>query len=433
MKKFIQFYKNFSLVEKSALLCFLLPPVGISLLLIIGLRTLYTQWFTNKRFIYSFSSYFFLCLLISTIGAALLFRNILFLLVSIMILGYWGIYCRILVTEKGQLFQRFRMIIIFGGVYSCVIGWISKWFLFPKIVGYLLGTVLYGEVEPKNFNRLIGCAYNPNFTVFILLIAISFLFASLLSSLERKHYISLAWQLPIQLLLSYGIYLTGSRAGFATMILIYLLFIFRLNRIFFFVCTIFGLFFSKWLLYIMPRADSVIQAGHKRLDIWKNAYTIWKNHPFFGVTPIGFGQEYVIQYGHFIPHAHNLLLGMFAEYGTLGGLAFITLISINIVKCIHLFLFERSKKCFFNSFLLGLPIILFTGVFDEPVFSPQIGFLTVILLGCWDRYSKRMQFNIEISVIQGKFISVYGSTARLVVSSYMILHYLKSKFISNKY
>ncbi|XZF76055.1 O-antigen ligase family protein [Bacillus sp. AL-1R] len=433
MKKITLFYQNFSLVEISILLCFLLPPIGISMLLIIGLHTLSTQWFIKKRFIYSFSSYFFLCLFLSTIGAALLSRNRLFLLVSITILSYWGIYCRVLVTEKGQLFQRFRMIIIFGGVYSCVIGWISKWFALPKIVGYLLGTVLFGEIEPKNFNRLIGCAYNPNFTVFILLIALSFLLASLLSSLDRKHYINLAWQLPIQLLLSYGVYLTGSRAGFATMILIYLLFFFRFNRIFFFFCTTIGLFFSKWLLYIMPRADSIFQEGQKRLDIWQNAYLIWRNHPLFGVTPIGFGQEYEMQYGHFITHAHNLLLGMFVEYGTLGGLAFLTLISVQIVKWIHLFFFERSRKCYLNSFLLGLSIILFTGVFDEPVFSPQICFLTVIMLGSWDRYSKRMQFNIEFSAIQGKFISVYGSTARLVVSSYMIFHYLKSKFISNKY
>lgn len=94
-----------------------------------------------------------------------------------MILGYWGMYYRILVTEKGQLFQHFRLIIIFGGIYSCVIGWISNWVYFPKIVDYLPGKVLFGEVEPKNFNRVIGCAYNPNFTVFILLIAVSFLFA----------------------------------------------------------------------------------------------------------------------------------------------------------------------------------------------------------------------------------------------------------------
>ncbi|WP_255294815.1 hypothetical protein [Bacillus sp. AFS041924] len=127
-------------------------------------------------------------------------------------------YYRILVTEKGQLFQHFRLIIIFGGIYSCVFGWISTWVNFPKIVGYLLGTVLFGEVEPKNFNRLIGCAYNPNFTVFILLIAVSFLFASLLSTMERKTYMRLAWQFPILFLLSYGVILTESRAGFAIMI-----------------------------------------------------------------------------------------------------------------------------------------------------------------------------------------------------------------------
>ncbi|QKE74491.1 O-antigen ligase family protein [Arthrobacter citreus] len=430
MKKFIQVYKSFSILEKSILLCFLLPPLGMLLLLVIGLQTLYTHWFINKRFIYSISSYFFLCLLISTLGAALLDRNGLYLLVSILILGYWGLYCRILGSERSQLFQRFRLIIIFGGVYSCVIGWISKWLVFPKAIDYLLGTVLFWDARPIHFNRLIGCAYNPNFNVYILLIAISFLFGSLLASIRKKHYKCLAWQLPIQLLLSYGVFLTGSRAGFATMISIYLLFIFRLNRVLFFTCSFIGLIFYKFLIYIMPRADSVIQASQKRVDIWKNSYNIWENHPFFGVTPIGFGREYFMQYNQYIPHAHNILLGMFAEYGTLGGLAFLILASVNIAKCIHLFFFKLNKKSLVNSFILGLPIILFTGIFDEPIFSPQIGFLTVVFLGCWDHYSKRIQYNIEISSLHR---SIYGSTARIVVSSYTIFHYLKSKIISNKY
>ncbi|MGG3466070.1 O-antigen ligase family protein [Neobacillus pocheonensis] len=201
------------------------------------------------------------------------------------------------------------------------------------------------------------------------------------------------------LLLSYGVIQTGSRAGFASMILIFLLFLLRLNRTAFIISTIFSLSLSKWLLDFMPRNELVNQSMQVRLDIWKCAIKIWQNHSFFGVTPIGFGQEYLINYNEFVPHAHNILIGMFAEYGTLGGLAFLFVICLNFVKCFHLFFPIRSNKCLLDSFLLGLPIVLLTGVFDEPLFSPQIGFLTVILFACWDKYTKRMHYVLAYPLI----------------------------------
>ncbi|WP_034645000.1 O-antigen ligase family protein [Bacillus methanolicus] len=392
MSIFFQSFRKFSSLELRILLCFLLPPLGIFLLLLTGLHTFLKQWKENKRFVFSLSSFFFLCLFISTIGAAISMNEISYLSISLMILGYWGLYLRILETEKNQLFQHFRLIMIFGGVYSCVIGWISKWYTFPPAISYLTGTVLFGQSDLKDYNRLIGCGYNPNFTVYILLIAISFILAYLLASLRSNRFVSLMWQLPILLLLSYGVIQTGSRAGFASMILIYLIFILRLNRTIFIISTIFSLSLSKWLLHFLPRNESVFQSIQVRHDIWKNGYKIWKDHAFFGVTPIGFGKEYLKHYNEFIPHAHNMLIGMFAEYGTLGGLALLFLICLNLMKCIHLFFPIRSKKCLLDSFLLGLPIIILTGVFDEPLFSPQIGFLTVILLACWDRYTKRIHF-----------------------------------------
>jgi O-antigen ligase len=392
MSKFFQSFRKLTSIELRLLLCFLLPPLGIFLLLLSGLQTIFKHWKEKKRFVFSLSSYFFLCLLMSTIGAAISMKEISYLSISVMILGYWGLYLRILETEKNQLFQHFRWILIFGGVYSCVIGWISQWCTFPPAVGYLTGTVLFGNTNLQDYKRLIGCEYNPNFTVYILLFANSFLLAYLLGSLRSKRFVSLVWQLPIVLVLSYGVVQTGSRAGFAAMILIYLFFILRLNRTIFIFSTIFVLTLSKWLQHLMPRNESVIQAIQIRDAIWKSGYDIWKDHPFFGVTPIGFSQESLKHFNLFEPHAHNMLIGMFAEYGTLGGLAFLFVIFLNLLKCIHLFFSIQSKKCILDSFLLGLPIIILTGVFDEPLFSPQISVLTVILLACWDRFTKRMHY-----------------------------------------
>jgi hypothetical protein len=389
MSTFLQSFRKFTPVEISILLCFLLPPIGIFFLLLIGLNTVRKRW---NGFVFSLSSTFFLCLFISTIGASISMKTLSYLCISVMILGYWGLYVRILETGKNRLFQHFRVIMICGGVYSCVIGGISKWCSFPSVVSYLTGTVLIGQSDP---NRLIGSEYNANFAVYILLFSISFLLADLIASLQSKRFIQIVWQLPILLLLSYGVIQTGSRAGFASMIMIYLLFILRLNRISFIISTIVGLSLSKGLLHLMPRNESVIHSIQIRQDIWKSGYKIWQEYPFFGVTPIGFGREYIKHYDEFIPHSHNQLIGMFAEYGTLGGLAFLFVIFLNLVKCIHLFFSIRRKKCFLDSFMLGLPIILLTGVFDEPLFSPQICFLTVILLACWDKYTKRIHFFMD--------------------------------------
>ena len=40
-------------------------------------------------------------------------------------------------------------------------------------------------------------------------------------------------------------------------------------------------------------------------------------------------------------------------------------------------------------FLLSLPIMVLTGVLDEPTFSPQIGLLSIMLLSYWDQYYKK--------------------------------------------
>jgi len=393
MSIFFQSFRQLTALELRLLLCFLLPPLGVFLLLLSGLHTICKHWKEKKRFVFSLSSYFFLCLFISTIGASISMKEISYLSVSGMILGYWGLYLRILDTEKNQLFQHFRLIMIFGGVYSCVIGWFSQWYTFPLAVGYLTGTVPLG-LGHFDLNRLVGCTYNPNFTVYILLISISFLLAHLLASLRSKRFVHFVWVFPILFLLSYGVIQTGSRAGFASMILIYLLFIMRLNRYIFIISILFILSLSKWLLHLMPRNELVNLSIQVRKDIWKSSYKIWQDHSIFGVTPIGFGQEYLKDYNEVVPHAHNILIGMFAEYGTLGGVAFLLVICLNLVKCIHLFFSIRSHKCLLDSFLLSLPIIILTGVFDEPLFSPQIGFLTVILLACWDRYTKRMHYVI---------------------------------------
>lgn len=52
MSIFFQSFRKFSSFELKILLCFLLPPLGIFLLLITGLHTISKQWKENKRFVF---------------------------------------------------------------------------------------------------------------------------------------------------------------------------------------------------------------------------------------------------------------------------------------------------------------------------------------------------------------------------------------------
>ena len=121
MRTFIKSLKNRTF-EISTILCFILPPVGIFLLFVLSFFTIIKTW-KNKQFHFSIVSFFFVCLFISTIGAVIQMRNPLLFIDSLMILGYLGIYLRIVSKSSIDSFRHFTWIMIFGGLYNCVIGW----------------------------------------------------------------------------------------------------------------------------------------------------------------------------------------------------------------------------------------------------------------------------------------------------------------------
>jgi hypothetical protein len=53
---------------------------------------------------------------------------------------------------------------------------------------------------------------------------------------------------------------------------------------------------------------------------------------------------------------------------------------------------KAKKKVLLNFFILSLPVILLTGIFDHPLVSPQTALLITILVACWDRYTERLSF-----------------------------------------
>jgi O-antigen ligase len=378
--------------EISIVLCLVLPPIGIFLLTVLSFSTIYQTIKSKKPFNRSLFSIFLLFLLIATVGSVCQMHNGMLVVESLMILVYWGIYQRIFTSKGAVNFEHYRWIIIFGGLYNCILDPVNKWAIGHPIIGFLTGTGLIGDSPVSNYKRLIGSGYNPNFTMFLILLAMAFVFAEMLIRIQKKKYKFIGLLLLLLPVLSLGVLETGSRAGYITMVCIYALFLIRLSKILFVTVSLVLLCLIKPLVHLMPRNTSIDSSYLGRKEIWINAIKIWTQHPLFGTTQLGFRQEYIRLFHLDIPHAHDIFIGFFAEYGLVGGVPFLFLVAITVYKCANLFFLKRGNKGLLNYFLLSLPVIVFTGILDEPVYSPQIALVTIILMSFWEKYSSRIRY-----------------------------------------
>lgn len=403
----IKFFKT-KIFEISVGLCFLLPPVGILFLFVLSFSTIYHTLKARKRLNFSLPFILFLCLFIATVGAVFQMKNLTLLVGSMMVLGYWGLYQRVISNGSEENFRRYRWIVILGGVYNCLIGFAGKSLITHPVIGFLTGTLLFGGTPSVDYSRLIGSAYNPNFTMYLLLLSMAFVFAEMLIYFRKKQYPVLALLIPILLILSVGVIATGSRAGYFTMVCIYILFFMRINKVIFITTSVILLGSIKPLFDLMPRTASLDQSYQVREQIWINSLELWGHHPLFGTTPLGFRQAYIDLFAQDVPHAHDIFIGFFAEYGILGGIPFLIFVCTTVYKCVNLFFYRENNNGLLDYFLLSLPIIIFTGVLDEPIFSPQIALLTIVLLGYWEVYSNRFAFSylvlpaVRLKEIQGR-------------------------------
>ncbi|MBY6037168.1 O-antigen ligase family protein [Fictibacillus nanhaiensis] len=260
------------------------------------------------------------------------------------------------------------------------------------VLSYFSGTVLIGAagINPQHYTRLIGSTYNPNFSVALLLLGLSFLLADCLVSIRKSFFYKLMLQLSAVCIFTHAIILTGSRAGFVIMLILFITFLIRWKKWISLVFLILMLVNIPLIVDWMPRSEQLFESAELRKEIWKNSFNLWQEHSLFGTTPIGFYTEYSSLFHEHVPHAHNMILGVFTEYGALGGIALLFVIFINGYKVLYLYFSKTKNKVHLDVFLFSLPVILLTGAFDYVLFSPQVAFLAIILLACWDLYTAKI-------------------------------------------
>ncbi|MFG6497011.1 O-antigen ligase family protein [Fictibacillus sp. UD] len=357
MTKSTYHFFNKYFFDISIFLCFVLPPIGIALLLFAGCRHLHLVWKEGKRVSITPGLFLLGCLFISSIGAALLNQEYSYFLISALLLSYTGLYLKIKIIGAQKTFSSLKWLTICGGVYFYALYPFQDFLMKNMLVSYLTGTALIGQTEfQQGYERLMGAAYNPNFSVALLLFGLSFLLGECLKSMRGASYRKLALQAVVAGMLVHAIYLTGSKAGFGILLIIFTLFIFRWNRLYAMFLVFMMAINIHLILEWMPRKARLFESADIRKVIWERAIHLWQENDLFGVTPIGFYKHYLSLYNHNIPHAHNMIIGMFVEYGSLGGVALLIVISIHLYR----------------------------------MFSPQVALIAIILLASWEKYTPRL-------------------------------------------
>jgi O-antigen ligase len=421
----LSFLENYS-VEVGVLSIFLLPPIGMLWLFILGWRQIQQMMNSSSKFPFNVTVFFFLCLMVSTIGAAITSKKLEYFLVLAMLLGYLGLYLRAREICRTSLFKRYQQMVIIGGCYSILTKFIPLSLRAHPIWGLLLGTKWIGgnKLDP----RLVGSEYNPNFASFLLLLSFSFVLSSLfkqekiISSFKRVKCL-------LVLFLGYGIMATQSRSCIVTMIVIFLLFLLRYRKkLGLWVSGVMVILFQV-ILHFIPRSSLIDTSTMIREEIWRNSIRIWELHPFFGTTPLGFQQAYSA-FGAPVPHAHNILLAFFSEYGTLGGLAFVIFLIWMVIKYLSLVKFPSGHKIMLESFILSLPILLITGILDHPLSSPQTALAVIPFLSFWDRYTEPLFIWNYVTSKNRPFLAYLSNCRVFEISlskkslNYKLIHYL---------
>ncbi|MFT8390965.1 MAG: O-antigen ligase family protein [Sporolactobacillus sp.] len=383
---------KFSIVRKQPLLwalglVYVLPPIGMAWLFVLGICELVQTVKTKKKWALDPVGLLFLLAAAAAVGATLVSWDWLRFLSVPMILAFYGIYLYLFHSIRRLHLRQYIWIVIGGGLYQVVsdklFAAINHFVKIPDAISFFTGNLLLGFTK---YDRLFGSAYNPNYACYLLILSLSFLLVELLRMIRLRNKHAVLPMLIFLAVLDLGIYQTGSRAGFMIMLILHLMFLLFYNKWLFVGTTGFMLVLTPFIYHWMPRSSSTEMSFSTRLDIWKNSFLVFWQHPLFGATPLDFPDVYQQIAGSSQSHPHNLFLAIFSSSGLLCGLFFTFLIIMSAYFLTRSFFQDKRHRYKVILFLFALPTIIEYGIMDFTLSSPQIMLVVLVLSAFWIDY-----------------------------------------------
>ena len=280
---------------------------------------------------------------------------------------------------KTEHFFRYGKAVLFFGMISASVGCLQylEWIPAEKNWFYLIFGLAGLVPDPEQ--RITATFTNANLAGawFACLAFLALFYMKEAAGLRKKGVYLFCAAVFVALL-----FLTGSRgafAGFLAGFLVYALYFCRRSLVKIgWVCGGFGLalfLMPEW----MPRFDVLYGSLADRWLIWQMSWKLYLDHFLQGIGLAGmYFLDPALTGYHRYAHAHNTLLSVLMELGTIGGLIFLWMHAF-VVK----YLWRLGAQNHPLAPLLTAVFVFFVvhGFVDYPLMSPQVGMVYVFVLG----------------------------------------------------
>lgn len=281
-------------------------------------------------------------------------------------------------------FAKYGNWILFFGVLSAAAGFMQYVGLIgpggfpiaPPWLGYVLGLKSF---VPDPENRITATFGNAN-------IAGAWFSVLAIMSTYYLYQVRTRWKKAVYLALIAifvsSLLMTSSRGAIiALMCAMFVYFYFSFKHLRVALTVAFAAVVTMLFLYpsLLPRSDLLRESLLDRLTIWKICLRLFMQHPIEGV---GLANTYfvdAIRFGYYrIAHAHNTVLAMFVELGTIGGAIFLWM-HWSLAK--YVFYLKKLNHRSVPVILALFSFFLVHGLVDYTLMSPQIGIIYIVLSG----------------------------------------------------
>jgi O-antigen ligase len=144
--------------------------------------------------------------------------------------------------------------------------------------------------------------------------------------------------------------------------------------------TLFVIGLVTFFPQVIPRSDTLGSTIRARIQVWSTAFQIFREHWLLGTLPLHFGQIFTKKAGFYVYHAHNIFLGIAAEYGAIGLMLFLALVLMTVKRARRWrkVANQKEEKRLAGMLLSQTIALLGHGMYDYPIIAPQVGLMFML-------------------------------------------------------